>query len=499
MIARPEPMCRKSMKFIVKLHPEITIKSASVRKRFTKLLESNIRNVFTHRNVHAVIKNGWDKLEVLSKDNSPEHLDRLRNALTLIPGIEQCLQVRVSDYQDFEDIYQQVAKVWGAKLEGKTFCVRVKRRGKHDFKSVDVARYVGGGLNQNWPTGGVVLKNPDIEIQLEVDKEHLLIIDQRFKGLGGMPLPTQEDVLSLISGGFDSSVASFEFIRRGAKTHYCFFNLGGREHEIGVRQICYYLWQKYSLSHRVKFISVDFAPVVNDIVENCAPGYMGVVLKRMMLRAASIVADNLQIKALVTGEAVGQVASQTLTNLHVIDQVTDKLVLRPLICNDKSDIIKRAREIGTADLSATIPEYCSVISTNPNVKADLQKTIDEEQKLDLDLLETVVRESNVLDIHNINQVFGEEAKEVQSAAVLPAQAILLDIRAPEEEENNPLSMENVETKHIPFYKLEREFDRLDQDKQYYLYCDRGVMSKYHTLLLQERGFKNVWLYLPEKK
>ena len=486
------------MKFIVKLHPEITIKSSSVRKRFTRLLESNIRVVFKHRDVDAAIKNSWDKLEIRPRNQEPEHIERMRVALGNIPGIEQCLEVCESEYTDFDDIYQQVSKVWGPRLEGKTFAVRVKRRGKHEFKSIDVARYVGGGLNQNFPSGGVSLHHPDIEIQLEVDKDRLLMIEDRFKGLGGMPLPTQEDVLSLISGGFDSSVASFEFIRRGAKTHYCFFNLGGRDHEIGVRQICYYLWQKYSLSHRVKFISVDFAPVVNDIVENCESGYMGVVLKRMMLRAAEIVADNLQIKALITGECVGQVASQTLTNLHVIDQVTDKLVLRPLICMDKSEIIKRAREIGTGDLSETIPEYCGVISRSPNVKASLEKTIEEEQKLNLGLIEQVVRESNVLDIRNINQVFGEEAKEIEVISSLPENAVVLDIRAPEEEDANPLELDNVEVKHVPFYKLERVFPEMDKDVQYYLYCDRGVMSKYHTLLLHERGYQNVHLYQPEK-
>lgn len=487
------------MKFIVKLHPEITIKSNSVRKRFTRLLESNIRNVFVNRDVNAAIKNSWDKLEVRPRDLTPTHIARLRIALTNIPGIEQVLEVKESEYQDFEDIYQQVAAVWGERLVDKSFCVRVKRRGKHEFTSVDVARYVGGGINQNYSTGGVNLHHPDVEIQLEIDKDHLLLIENRFKGMGGMPLPTQEDVLSLISGGFDSSVASYEFIRRGAKTHYCFFNLGGREHEIGVRQISYYLWQKFSASHRVKFISIDFAPVVNDIVENCAPGYMGVVLKRMMLRAAEIVADNLQINALVTGECVGQVASQTLTNLHVIDQVTNKLVLRPLICMDKSDIIARARAIGTGELSETIPEYCGVISRSPNVKADLAQTIEEEGKLDLSLIETAVRNSNVLDIRNINKFEKEDKNEVMATTSLPEGAVVLDVRSPEEEEANPLEMDSHTVKHLPFYKLERLFSTLDSAQQYYLYCDRGVMSKYHATLLRERGFENVHLYQPPKE
>lgn len=489
------------MKFIVKLHPEITIKSDSVRKRFTRLLETNIRNVFKARTISAIVDNRWDKLEVHPRNTEAEHIQRLKQALKTIPGIEQVLQVAQSEYQDFDDIYQQVSAVWGDRIGERSFAVRVKRRGKHSFSSMEVARYVGGGLNQNFPTGGVELKKPDLEIQLEVDKDHLLLIEERFKGLGGMPLPSQEDVVSLISGGYDSSVASFEFIRRGAKTHYCFFNLGGEDHEVGVRQLSFYLWQKFSASHKVKFISVDFAPVVNDIVENCAPGYMGVVLKRMMLRAASMVADNLGISTLVTGEAMGQVASQTLTNLRVIEQVTDKLVLRPLICSDKSDIIRKAREIGTAEVSETIPEYCGVISRNPNVKADLAKTLEEEQKLNLGLIEQVVRDSDVLDIRNISHKRSKEKIDVptvHSVENMVANATIVDIRAPEEEDANPLHVEGVTIKHVPFYKLERSVDTFEPQQHYYLYCDRGVMSKYHTHLLRERGFANVSLFTPEK-
>jgi len=489
------------MKLIVKLHPEITIKSDSVRKRFTRLLEANIRNVFKARGIKALVDNRWDKLEVCPRHTEAEYIERLKQALKTIPGIEQVLQVAESKYQDFDDIYQQVSAVWGNRIGNRSFSVRVKRRGKHSFSSMELARYVGGGLNQNFPTGGVELKNPDLEIQLEVDKDHLLLIEERFKGLGGMPLPSQDDVVSLISGGYDSSVASFEFIRRGAKTHFCFFNLGGDDHEVGVRQMCFYLWQKYSTSHKVKFISVDFAPVVNDIVENCAPGYMGVMLKRMMLRAASMVADNLKLSTLVTGEAMGQVASQTLTNLHVIEQVTDKLVLRPLICSDKSDIIRKAREIGTAEISETIPEYCGVISRNPNVKADLAKTLEEEQKLNLDLIEQVVRDSDVLDIRNISQKRSKEkitVPTVSAVADMAAHATVVDIRAPEEEEANPLILDGVTIKHVPFYRLERSVESFDAEKNYYLYCDRGVMSKYHTHLLRERGFNNVSLFTPEK-
>ncbi len=122
-------------------------------------------------------------------------------------------------------------------------------------------------------------------------------------------------------------------MRRGLLTHFCFFNLGGRAHELGVMEVAHYLWEKFGRSHRVLFISVPFEEVVGEILGKVDNSQMGVVLKRMMLRAASRIAEELHIDALVTGEAISQVSSQTLPNLSVIDSVTDTLVLRPLIAS----------------------------------------------------------------------------------------------------------------------------------------------------------------------
>ncbi|MGU0162047.1 THUMP domain-containing protein [Escherichia coli] len=102
-------------------------------------------------------------------------------------------------------------------LEGKTFCVRVKRRGKHDFSSIDAERYVGGGLNQHIESARVKLTNPEATVHLEVEDDRLLLIKGRYEGIGGFPIGTQEDVLSLISGGFDSGVSSYMLMRRGCR------------------------------------------------------------------------------------------------------------------------------------------------------------------------------------------------------------------------------------------------------------------------------------------
>lgn len=484
------------MRFLVKLHPEITIKSKDVRKRFIRLLESNIRLIFSQHEIPSGIQNQWDKINVHVKSDDASVQAKAESLLLKIPGIDQVLEVQESDWTDMEDIYQQVKAVWHDKLRNKSFAVRVKRKGKQAFSSTELAAWVGGGLNQHCDTGGVNLRNPDVTINLEIDRDKLILVHKRQRGLGGMPLPTQEDVLSLISGGFDSGVASYHMIRRGTKTHFVFFNLGGREHEIGVREVCHYLWKNYSSSHRVKFVAVDFEEIVADIIQNVDNGYMGVILKRMMLRAAEQVADSLRINGLVTGECLGQVSSQTLSNLHVIDQVTNKLVVRPLICSDKAEIIDCARKIGTEDFAKSMPEYCGVISIKPNVKAKLEKVLEEEANCDLTLIDKAVTAANVEDIKKLGEQTEQQIFAVEASNQLSADDVLLDIRSPAEIDIKPLEMSNCQVATIPFYKLNAEFAQLDQDKNYYLYCDRGVMSKMQALMLREKGFENVRVYRP---
>lgn len=484
------------MKFILKMHSEITIKSNSVRRRFNKLLASNVRVILKNQGFQVRVHNFWDRLDVYINYEAEPDIEQAIASMQRIPGINSILQVQESKFTDLDDIYHQVKQVWQHKLAGKTFAVRVKRKGKHDFTSPEIAAHVGGGLNQFCDTGGVNLKHPDIAIQIQVENDTLLLIDQRLKGLGGMPLPTQGDVLSLISGGFDSGVATYDMIRRGARTHYCFFNLGGRDHEIGVRAVSNYIWNRYSSSHRVKFFAVDFAPVVDEILEKVDNGLMGVVLKRMMLRAADMIASNLAINTLVTGEAMGQVSSQTLDNLHVIDESTSKLVLRPLICKDKMEIIDTARQIGTEDFAKTMPEYCGVISQKPTVKAKLDKVREEEAKFDISILERAVVTADAEDIRSIVEKYESQGDTIETVSELKPGDTLLDIRAPEEEELNPLNMPGIDIQHLPFFKLASQFSRLDQSKTYHIYCDRGVMSLLQAQLLMEHGHHNVKVYRP---
>lgn len=480
------------MKFIIKLFPEITIKSRSVRQRFSKMLQGNIRNVLRNIDETVRVRRDWDHLVVTGRD--PEKREALIEALSCTPGIQHFLEVSSFEFTDLHHAYELTHSIWKDKLAGKTFCVRVRRAGEHDFTSVEAERYIGGGLNQYTDAAGVKLKNPDVTVRLEIENQQLYVVTHQHPGIGGFPLATQESVLSLISGGFDSGVSSYELIRRGSRVHYCFFNLGGAVHEIGVKQMAHYLWHKFGSSHRVKFVTIDFEPVVAEILTKVENSQMGVILKRMMMRAASEVASQFRIPALVTGEAVGQVSSQTLTNLSMIDKVTPTLILRPLIAKDKQDIIDCARKIGTAEIAETMPEFCGVISRKPTVKAIESKLLAEEANMDASVLEAVVANARVMDIRDIGRESDKEVVEVETVETVEDSQIIVDIRSDEEQEVNPLNIDGTEVLHIPFFKLGTQFAQLDNSKHYLLYCERGVMSKLQALYLKEQGHENVSVY-----
>lgn len=302
-------------------------------------------------------------------------------------------------------------------------------------------------------------------------------------------------MLSLISGGFDSGVSSYMLMRRGCRVHYCFFNLGGAAHEIGVRQVAHYLWNRFGSSHRVRFVAINFEPVVGEILEKVDDGQMGVVLKRMMVRAASKSRNAMACRRWSPAKR-SAVSSQTLTNLRLIDNVSDTLILRPLISHDKEHIIDLAREIGTEDFARTMPEYCGVISKSPTVKAVKAKIEAEEEHFDFSILDKVVEEASNIDIREIAQQTEETVVEVETVTGFGANDAILDIRSIDEQEDKPLKVEGVEVVSLPFYKLSTKFGDLDQSKTRLLWCERGVMSRLQALYLREQGFNNVKVYRP---
>jgi thiamine biosynthesis protein ThiI len=237
--------------------------------------------------------------------------------------------------------------------------------------------------------------------------------------------------------------------------------------------------------------------VVAELLARVQDSHMGVILKRMMLRVADRLAAELEIDALVTGECVAQVSSQTLRNLAVIDQVTDRLVLRPLITTDKEDIVRLAASIGTESFAANMPEYCGVISVNPTTRARLDRVIAQEENFDMAILDRALAGSRRT---RIDQLADEELQRVhvEVLGVPLAGASVIDIRHPDEEGISPLQL-RVPVLKIPFYELHRRAAELDSGQTYMLYCGRGVMSRLHASYLIDSAGLDVKVYAPDRR
>ncbi|NQY52528.1 MAG: tRNA 4-thiouridine(8) synthase ThiI [Campylobacteraceae bacterium] len=483
---------RNTQKFIIKFFPEIMIKGPSAKRQMVGQLYNNLQKLLKMIDEDIKIKKFYDKIEVVCDIN---FITEVRIRLLETPGIEQILEAIQFDKVDtLEQIKVIVNDHMYKEIENKTFVVRTKRSGTHEFKSTHVEQTVGGYMLAMNKSSKVDLHNPEVTIKLELLNNQLNIITDRYKGLGGFPLGTQGDILSLMSGGFDSTIASYLTMKRGLKTHFIFFNLGGVAHEIGVKQVALYLWNKFGASHKVSFISVPFDDVLTEIFKSTHETYMGVTLKRLMLQASEKIADEMGIDALLTGESVAQVSSQTLRNLALIDQVTNKLILRPLSTMNKPDIMDMANDIGTKRFAEQMPEYCGVISKNPIIHGSFKRMEKEAAKFDYTVLDEAVKNATTIFVHDI-------ANDVQNIAeievitdISSGEYTIIDIRQSKE-----CIETSCETLKIPFYDLKKEFKNLPKNKEYLLYCEKGIMSQLHAQYLKDaQNYTNIRVYRPKK-
>jgi len=482
-----------TQKFILKLFPEIMIKGSSAKRQMVGQLYTNLLSLLEKISPDIEVKKFSDKIEVVSPI---EFLPEVRERLLDTSGIEQILEALQFDKMDTLDkIKVKVGELVIDSLEGKTFVVRAKRTGKHEFGSVELEQTVGGYLLAHSNAKGVDLKNAEITVRLELIQSQLNIITTKYKGLSGFPIGTQGDILSLMSGGFDSTVASYLTMKRGLKTHFIFFNLGGNAHEIGVKQVALYLWNKFGSSHKVKFITVDFEDVLTEIFRSTPPTYMGVTLKRLMLMASEKIAREMDIDALLTGESVAQVSSQTLRNLAIIDEVSNMLILRPLSTMNKPEIMSIAGDIGTRHFAEAMPEYCGVISQNPITHGSFKRMQKVARQFNYDVLNKAVEDSKSIYVHDIvDDVSNLAAVEVIKDLNV-AEYVVIDIRG----ESEPI-VTSKETLNIPFHRLKSEFPKLPKDKEYLLYCEKGIMSQLHAQYLRdEHKCENVRVYRPENE
>ncbi|PCI25387.1 tRNA 4-thiouridine(8) synthase ThiI [Candidatus Peregrinibacteria bacterium] len=475
------------MKIIVKYFSEIFVKSRPVRRKMVQTLQENVEIALHDYLSEIKIKSSWANMSI-SFDETNVDKEGILSMLEKIAGIHFFLPAYEYPFVDFEDTLNKIIQHCETEIEGKRFCVRVKRSGKHDFKSTDLERFLGGGLLRKIKNTRVDLHHPEKTVIVEIQNEKLYVVEKRIPGRMGFPIGTQGKVLSLISGGFDSCVSSYLMMNKGCKVDYLFFNLGGNDHEKGVKEIVKYLSDNFSHGYHGNIFCVPFNDVVEELHRHVHPRYHGVVLKRMMIRMAEKVQLKHHHEAIVTGESLAQVASQTLTNLAVIQQVATQLIMRPVLAMQKEEIIHVTQKIDTEKFSRVIPEYCGISSHKPSTKANLERILEEEEKFDMSILDELLEETQKQSIKNMTI----EYFNIPLVSEIQETDNVIDIH--ENEQHVYPFGDNIKVEKIAFIDLLEQFPKLPQDKNYIFYCEKGQRSKHYAEVLSKQGFENIKVF-----
>lgn len=284
----------------------------------------------------------------------------------------------------------------------KTFKVDAKRADKNfPVKSPEIARIIGAKVLVGCKVLKVDVHNPDCVLFVDLRKDKSYVFEQKISGFGGLPLGTNGKGMVLLSGGIDSPVATWMMAKRGMlieAVHFHSYPYTSQRAQEKVEDLARIIAQYCG---RFKMNVINLLPIQEQIVENCPEEETTILVRRFMMRIAEKVAQKSGCTMLITGENLGQVASQTAEALVVTDATVKMPVMRPLIALDKVDIIQKAKDIGTFETSIMPYEDCCTVflPKHPATKPKLEKILESESKLDVDaLVEAAVEKMEIIDI-----------------------------------------------------------------------------------------------------
>ena len=269
----------------------------------------------------------------------------------------------------------------------RSFKVESKRADKtFPLTSIQISQQVGGALHQAFPTCEVNVHDPELVVHIEIRDDAAYVHGPAEEGAGGLPIGMGGVAVSLLSGGIDSPVSSYMIAKRGVKLEMVHFFSPPYTSDEAKEKVLSLAKLLVPWCGRLTVQIVPFTEIQEEIRRNCPEEFFTLIMRRFMMRISQRVADQVKAKALVTGENLGQVASQTMEALRVTEDVVDLPVLRPLIGMDKEEIVRLSRKIGTFDTSILPYEDCCTVFTprHPRTKPNLDEVREAEAVLDIE-------------------------------------------------------------------------------------------------------------------
>lgn len=349
---------------VIVRYSEIAVKGRHTRPRLERMLARHIDEALARRGVEGRV----DRLQGRILVRDPSDAGEAAEAAAHVFGVKSASPALAISFQGLDDLVEKASEYFASKARGRSFRVTARRTGIHDFTSLDVERELGARLLEQG-AGRVDLHHPDYVAYVEVRGSNAYLYDRIIEGPGGLPLGSEEPTLVLFSGGFDSTAAAWLVMKRGSPADLVFFDIGVREvYEIMV-EVAEALARKWVYGRRLKLYVVDFRDAAGTVSSIVRPKYRVLVMRRLMLEEAERIALEKGYEALVTGESIGQVATQTVRNMRLIGSGSTLPVIRPVSGMDKDEVMWLVRRIGLYDIVSRQVEACRM-GVDPTPRGD---------------------------------------------------------------------------------------------------------------------------------
>lgn len=382
-------------KIILIKYGELTTKKAN-RNLFINKIYENIKLVLGDFDV-KIVKNRVRMFILVNDRDIDLVVDRVKNIFG-IHSIVIAYKVKTNT----SDIENGVLDVV-SKIEFNTFKVDTDRADKSfPINSMDFSKRIGGLILKNLENKKVDVHNPDYLMKIEIREDYTYIYSKEIKALGGYPVGVAGKGLLMLSGGIDSPVAGYMAMKRGIKLECIYFESPPHTSVAAKNKVKTLVNKLNKYQANIKLHVINFTEIQEAIYKNIDPSYMITIMRRMMYRISEKVMKEEKCLVLINGESVGQVASQTLTSMQVINNVTNIPVIRPVACLDKLEIIDIAKRIDTYETSILPYEDCCTIflPKHPVINPELDKAIGYENSFDYEKL--IIDAVNNREIININ-------------------------------------------------------------------------------------------------
>jgi len=463
---------------LLRFSGELSIKARATRRQFVTRLLRNVKDALASEGYQGEIQRHHDRVLVeVSSPGAVSVLERIFGLQSLSPALRR-------PGSSLEEIVSAGHEIFRDAVRGRRFAVRARYVGGREgssFRSKEVEIELGEALRAL--AARVDLDDPEVTAHVEIHRGQAYFFTVRRTGQGGLPIGSGDRAVALVSGGFDSAVAAWQLLKRGVNLDYVFCNLGGSSHRLGAVRVMKIIADRWSYGSRPRLHAVDFEGVSRELQRNTTPRYWQVLLKRSMLRSAEAIARECGSCAIVTGDAVGQVSSQTLRNLATISEATRMPILRPLIGFNKDEIIETANRIGTGPLSAAVAEYCAMVPRRPSTSAKLDVVLKEESRIDPAVLDKAIANREVLDLRALDP--DDSGLGELETSEIPDGASVIDLRSRE----GFLAWHHPDAVRLDFSHALEAYPSFARDRTYVLYCEFGLKSAHLAELMVREGLR----------